>query len=137
MVEEIYKLKNAILQQAEKELEERGPERMDVDRLGEMVDMVKDLAEAEEKCWKAQYYRNAVTEAMENKYGYTGSPANGGTMNNVRQGYNVQSERMGYGSMGRMGHDELIDKIGEEYRNLQPDERVMMKSKLLTKLGSM
>lgn len=135
MVEEIYKLKNAILQQAEKELEERGPDRMDVDRLGAMVDMVKDLAEAEEKCWKAQYYRNAVTEAMESKYGYTGSPANGGTMTNMRQGYATQSERMGYGG-GRMGHDDLIDKIGEEYRNLQPDERVMMKSKLLTKLGS-
>lgn len=62
-------MKNEILAQTKKELEERGPDRMDVNRMGEMVDMVKDLAEAEMYCWKAQYYRNAVTEAMEERYG--------------------------------------------------------------------
>lgn len=31
---------------------------------GEVVDMIKDLAEAEEKCWKACYYKSIV-EAME------------------------------------------------------------------------
>lgn len=128
MVEQIYNMKNAILKQAEKELEERGPDRMDVDRLGEMIDMVKDLAEAEKSCWEAQYYRSAVTESMEKKYGYSGMP-----------GANAQSGRMGYGNMGygTMGYGSLIDKIGEEYRNLPPEERVTMKSQILTKLGSM
>lgn len=122
MVEEIYKLKNEILQQAKKELDERGPERMDVDRLGAMVDMVKDLAEAEEKCWKAQYYRNAVTEAMESKYGYgsTGSPANGGNMS-----------RMGYGDTK---HDSLVDELGKEYQRMSPDEKMMMRTKILEKM---
>ena len=125
MVEEIYKMKNEILQQAKKELEERGPERIDVNRMGAMVDMVKDLAEAEEKCWKAQYYRNAVTEAMESKYGYgsTGSPANGGNMS--RMGYSDQK------------HDDIVEKLGEEYKHMSPEERMMMRSKVLTKLGSM
>lgn len=138
MVEEIYKMKNEILQQAKKELEERGPERMDVDRLGEMVDMVKDLAEAEKSCWEAQYYRNAVSEAMQEKYGYTqvstGSPANGGG-NVGRSGYGMPqaSERQGYG-MGRMGHDDIIEKLGEEFRMLSPNEQMMMKTKVLEKM---
>lgn len=122
MVEKIYKMKNEILQQAEKELEERGPERIDVNRMGAMVDMVKDLAEAEEKCWKAQYYRNAVTEAMESKYGYgsTGSPANGGNM-----------ARMGYGDTK---HDSLVDELGKEYQRMSPDEKMMMRTKILEKM---
>ena len=134
MVEEIYKMKNEILQQAKKELEERGPDRMDVDRLGEMIDMVKDLAEAEKSCWEAQYYRNAVGEAMKEKYGYsTGSPANGGNMG--RQGYDmIQSERQGYGSMGRMGHDDIVEELGEKFRYLSPEEKMMMKSKVLEKM---
>lgn len=131
MVEEIYKMKNEILAQAKKELEERGPERMDVDRLGEMVDMVKDLAEAEMSCWKAQYYRNAVTETMENKYGYsTGSPANGG---NMRQGYGMQTARQGY-PMGSMGHSDIIKKLGEEYNRLSPEEKMMMKTEVLSEM---
>lgn len=32
----------------------------DVAKFGEVVDMVKDLAEAEEKCWKACYYKEIV-----------------------------------------------------------------------------
>ncbi len=125
MVEEIWKMKNEILAQAKKELEERGPERMDVDRLGAMVDMVKDLAEAEMACWKAQYYRNAVTEAMENKYGYGGSPANGGTMTR-------QSERQGYTSS--MGRDDLIGQLEREYKNMMPEERMKLKTTIMSTL---
>ena len=130
MVEEIYKMKNQILQQAEKELAERGPERIDVNRMGEMIDMVKDLAEAEKSCWEAAYYRK-VTEEME-KSGYTqmtnSNPASGGG-NMARQGYGM---RQGYGSMG---HGDLIEKLSEEYRNLGPDERMMMKNRIFTELG--
>ena len=121
-------MKNEILQQAKKELEERGPDRIDVNRMGEMIDMVKDLAEAEKSCWEAQYYRNAVGEAMKEKYGYssTGSPANGGSI--------VQSERQGYGYMGRMGHDDIIEELGNEYQRMSPDEKMMMKTKILEKM---
>lgn len=144
MVEKIYKLKNEILQQAEKELDERGPERMDVTRMGEMADIIKDLAEAEKSCWEAQYYRDVVTSSMEKKYGYnSGSQMSGGQSAGAqggsgRSGYDMpmQSERSGYG-MGSMGHDDIIEKLSEEYRQLSPNERMNMKSKILTKLGSM
>lgn len=36
----------------------------DVKTMGEVIDMIKDIAEAEEKCWKACYYKSIV-EAME------------------------------------------------------------------------
>lgn len=35
----------------------------DVKTMGEVIDMIKDIAEAEEKCWKACYYKSIV-EAM-------------------------------------------------------------------------
>lgn len=156
MVEDIYAMKNEILKQAKKELEERGPERMDVDRLGEMVDMVKDLAEAEKSCWEASYYRK-INAAMEGSSGYgsTGSPANGGTMGyggqgggqggGGSQGGGGGGGRSGYGSMARqgyngggsMGHSELIEKLGEEFRNMPPEEKMMMKSKVLSIMGGM
>lgn len=134
MVEEIYKMKNELLQQAKKELAERGPERIDVNRMGEIIDMVKDLAEAEKSCWEASYYRK-VTEAMEGSSGYTqmtnSNPASGGG-NMARQGYDSQSMRQGYSSMG---HGDLIEKLSEEYRNLGPEERMMMKNRIFTELG--
>ena len=135
MVEEIYTLKNEILQQAKKELKERGPERIDVARMGELVDMVKDLAEAEEKCWKAQYYRNAVTEAMENKYGYPqGTTQMGGSQGvTARQGYGMQSARPGY-SMMPMGHEDVIGELEDKYQKLPQEEKMMFKNQVLSRL---
>ena len=136
MVEEIYKMKNELLKQAKKELEERGPERIDVNRMGEMIDMVKDLAEAEKSCWEADYYRK-VSKSMEGSSGYstTGNPASGG--GNIRSGY----DSMGYGSMGSMrqgyGSGDMVEEFAEKYAQLRPDERMAMKNQLLTKLGSM
>ena len=128
MVEDIYALKNEILQQANKELKERGPERIDVARMGEMVDMVKDLAEAEKDCWKAQYYRNAVTEAMENKYGYT-TQMGGPQGVTARQGYGMQTARPGY-SMMPMGHEDVIGEIENKYQNLPQEEKMRVLSRL-------
>ena len=132
MVEDIYNMKNEILQQAKKELKERGPERIDVARMGEMVDMIKDLAEAEEKCWKAQYYRNAVTEAMENKYGY--STQMGGSQGvTARQGYGMQTARPGY-SMMPMGHEDVIGELEDKYQKLPHEEKAMFRNQVLSRL---
>lgn len=40
---------------------------LDTDELGKVVDMIKDLAEAEEKCWKACYYKKVI-EAMDESH---------------------------------------------------------------------
>lgn len=50
-------------------------EKIDTHELGEIIDMVKDLAEAKEKCYKACYYKD-IHEAMKEekeemkRYGY-------------------------------------------------------------------
>lgn len=131
MVENIYKLKNKILKHVEDETENMS--RIDVKEIGELVDMVKDLAEAEERCWEAAYYRS-VTEAMEKSSGYT--PIDYQGQGSARQGYGNQSMRQGYSS-GSMGHNDIIEKLGEEYRGLSREEKTMMKNKVLTMLGSM
>lgn len=42
----------------------KGVQNVNTHEMGEVIDMIKDLAEAEEKCWKAMYYKQIV-EAME------------------------------------------------------------------------
>lgn len=127
MVNNIYELKNKILRHVESETQNM--ERIDVKEIGELVDMIKDLAEAEKSCWEASYYKS-VTEAMDSRQdslGYNGRMSD-------RSGYARQGQ-MGYNTT--MGHDDIIGKLAEEYRNLSPEERMMMKSKVLTTLGSM
>lgn len=140
MVNKIYELKNKILMHVEKEMQDM--QRMNVKEVGELVDMVKDLAEAEKDCIKATYY-DEVTKAMkgESRSGY-GNAMGYGSSRQGAQGGNMGYGNMGYGNMGYsqnapMGHDDLIEKLGEEYRNLSPDERIRMKSSILAKLGSM
>lgn len=51
----------------------KGMDAVNVDEAGKVIDMIKDLAEAEAKCWEAEYYKTVV-EAMEEeeepRYGY-------------------------------------------------------------------
>ena len=100
MVEKIKEIKDTFLELMEKDVSQRGAEAVNIKFHGELADIIKDLAQAEESCWEAEYYRT-VTEAMEGssrssgytqpmgygqqgRRGYGGSPANGGTM----MGYN-------------------------------------------------
>lgn len=119
MVEKIYAIKNQLLEQLEKDVREKGADRADP----QMVDMVKDLAEAEEKCWKAEYYR-AVTEAMEGKQGYDGG----------HMGYQQRSERRGYGRMGEpmgaMGRTDMVESVRMAMMGMSPDERERMRAEL-------
>lgn len=131
MVETIYRLKNKILQHVEKET--ANMDRIDVKEVGELVDMVKDLADAEKLCWEADYFRK-VSEAMgQNTAGYRQPMRQDyGSTGYAPQSYGNTSS--GYGSMG---HGSLIDMLGEEYKKLSPDEQMMMRSQVLTKLGAL
>lgn len=41
---------------------EKGKEQVCTEEMGKVIDMIKDLAEAEEKCWKACYYKKLIEE---------------------------------------------------------------------------
>lgn len=121
MVENIWKLKNKILEYTEEKAKDL--DRADVKELGELVDMVKDLADAEKNCWEAAYYRN-VSEEMNRSSGYSGGMSTGG-----RQGY-MQSARPGYTTS--MGHDDLIHRITTEVNGMDRDEKKVMRDRILS-----
>jgi hypothetical protein len=142
MVEKIYKIKNQILEKIDSDIEKSGGiDRVNTAFLGQMVDMVKDLAEAEEKCWKAQYYRQ-VSEAMSSGgasgympegarsgYGGTGSSAGYAPM-----GYNgMASSRQGYGTAG-FGPDPL-SQLKAKMQQANPQEKEHMVQELRSMLG--
>lgn len=61
-VKELCDLKDQLMCSA-KEAICKGIQNVDTQEMGEVTDMIKDLCEAEEKCWKACYYHQIV-EAM-------------------------------------------------------------------------
>ena len=103
MVEKIKDIKDKILAQVEEDMHENGS----VDP--QDIDNIKDLAQAEESCWKAEYYRS-VSEAMEDdQMGYDGG------MGYARGG---QSGRGGYnqGGNGGYGYEQGGYEQGRGYR---------------------
>lgn len=98
MVERIKETKDQILERMEQTINERGIDRVDVNEMGKLADIVKDLAEAEKACWEAEYYMS-VTEAMD-EYGYE-----------EEMGYAQGGE--GGGSQGGSGYRRGYRKGGE------------------------
>lgn len=68
---EIVALKERVVSYLGKMVNERGMDRVDIARMGALADVIKDLAEAEEKCSKAEYYQ---TVTMQMGGGSTRSP---------------------------------------------------------------
>lgn len=66
---ELCELKDSLMQWAREH-----KDNSSIQQMGEVVDMIKDLAEAEEKCWKACYYKSIV-EAMDEEKRYGGDRA--------------------------------------------------------------
>lgn len=74
MVHKICRMKDKLCDYASQQME-RGLDNVDTREMGMVVDMIKDLAEAEKSCLEADYYESVV-EAMEeggDRYGYDGS----------------------------------------------------------------
>lgn len=57
--EALYELKEDLTRAAMDEMA-KGIQHVDTKEMGEVIDMIKDLSEAEEKCWKACYYKSIV-----------------------------------------------------------------------------
>lgn len=61
-LEKVTEIKDKLICSVELEMA-KGLDNVCTEELGEVIDMIKDLSEAEEKCWKACYYKEIV-EAM-------------------------------------------------------------------------
>jgi hypothetical protein len=136
MVGKIYEIKNRIIEQIEEDMREKGgANRIDP----QMVDMVKDLAEAEKSCMEAEYY-SAVTEAMERE-GYDGGmdymdygQGNRGRAGYSRMGYNPNRDSMGRYAR-RRGYHEDMEALRQSMGAASPEEREKMKRELREMLG--
>lgn len=95
MIDKICKMKDKLCEYAHQQMQQ-GLDRVDTREMGAVIDMIKDLAEAERSCMEADYYESVV-EAMdggEGRYGYDGGSRG-------RSGYRVESPD---GEGGRMGY---------------------------------
>lgn len=106
MIDKICKMKDKLCEYAHQQMQ-HGLDRVDTREMGAVIDMIKDLAEAEKSCMEADYYESVV-EAMEDggdRYGYDGggSPSGSGSRGGSggRSGYHMGSSD---GEGGRMGY---------------------------------
>lgn len=146
MVELIKETKDTVLERLDKSINEKGPERMNVQEVGMLADVVKDLAEAEKSCWEAEYYRS-VTEAMEDgSMGYEdgmGYARSGGSSQGGR-GSQGRGYRMGYRGQprdsqgrytGRGYHGDVMAEVREMMETADPTERERLRKQLREMMG--
>lgn len=78
-----------------------------IEQMGQIIDMIKDLSEAEKSCLEAEYY-DTVIDAMDgesDRYGYPGqSGSGGGGRSGGRSGYRDSYMMDEDGEGGRMGY---------------------------------
>lgn len=142
----ICDMKDKLVSWSKSELE-KGKDCVDTKEMGEVIDMIKDLAEAEEKMYKAAYYCS-VTEAMEeygdenermgyDNYRYSSgrfAPKGRGSYRpgeSGRRGYPMPAEgdwRPEYGPWGdgQDGHMRDVPRMGytdPDYAKIMHDER--------------
>lgn len=142
-LKDLNEMKHTLIEAAKAQLA-KGVENIDTEEMGEVVDMIKDLADAEKSCMEASYYEN-VTEAMDEysdgRMGYDRWRYSSGRFapkgRGTRSGYTPdmgQAWRMpmndGYNRMGntpyhnndpygRMGyHDSKIDEVMESVQSM-------------------
>lgn len=137
----IRRMKDKLIEEAQSRLQ-----IMDggsVEQMGQLIDMIKDLSEAEKSCLEAEYY-DSVIDAMENgrRYGYDGR--------GYRESYIMDDDGDGEGRMGyrnrygnfpanpknrrrmrRSGHSgESIDNIRQMMEDADPERKRQLKRDL-------
>lgn len=155
MTHKIFEIKKKLIDEVESEINRMGSvKNMDTRELGMVVDMIKDLAEAEEKCWKACYYKSVV-ESMEmsaggniermgympeesgmvrsnTNMGYQGSMGYHGQGDGQQGGGSTSySNRMG-SMTGRSGYsDRSIQNIKQMMETADPQRKEQLKQDLM------
>lgn len=100
----IKKMKEKLIEEAQSRMQ-----NMDggsIEQMGQIVDMIKDLSEAEKACLEAEYY-DTVIDAMDSgsdRYGYTGQGGSGDDRSGNRSGYRDPYMMEEDGEGGRMGY---------------------------------
>lgn len=114
MNEDIKAIKGKVLQFMEQEVGKYGNGRMDTKQVGELADVVKDLAEAE-------YYCTVAQSMTKDSYGYT-QPMD-------RMGYQGGMDRSGYS--GSMGHTDPMQIVRDVLANANPEMRAKIRTEIM------
>ena len=107
-----------------------GLETVDTEELGEVIDMIKDICEAEKDCAKACYY-HSVTDAM----------ADGEQARSHRMGY-ISDTEIDWSKWEEKTHkkptlDDTIDSIKEMWDDADPDLKRQIKNQLTALITEM
>lgn len=122
-MDKIMMIKDKVLDFMEQEVGKYGNARMDVKEIGELADVVKDLAEAEYYC--------SISKSMnegQDTYGYTQPTGN-------RMGYGqgssggMNGDRAGY-SGGMMGHSDPASAIRDILMTADPETKAMLRGEI-------
>lgn len=140
----IQEMKDKLIREAQSRMEQM--DGGSIEQMGQIIDMIKDLSEAEKSCLEAEYYE-AVVDAMdgEGRYGYDGQKQGG-----YRDGY-YPDERMGYRNsqgqyakrpsrrrMRRSGYtDESVENIREIMEGADPERKKQLKRDIQDMLQDM
>ena len=145
----IKRMKEKLIEEAQSRMQ-----NMDggsIEQMGQIVDMIKDLSEAEKACLEAEYY-DGVIDAMEEggRYGYDSQSGNAGGRQGYREPYMMDDGdgegRMGYRNqygnfpanpknrrrrMRRSGYsEESIDNIRQMMEDADPERKRQLKQDL-------
>lgn len=147
MTHKIFEIKKKLIDEVESEIERMGSvKNMDTRELGMVIDMIKDLSEAEEKCWKACYYKSVV-EAMDAENEENAEHARympeeyGMYHSNTKMGYQPVNRQNGssidyssrMGSIGGRGgySDQSIQNIKQMMETADPQRKEQLKQDLM------
>ena len=139
--DEMCEMKETLIKWAKSEIE-RGPENVDAGEMGQVIDMIKDLAVAEEKCIKACYYEAILKEmgheekgdrAYMDRMGYDGKkkfmPPKYREDEPMADMYWLDNMRMGYPKRNAMGRfksgcdGDMDDRYGRPYNEYKEAKR--------------
>ena len=143
----ISKMKDRLIEEAQSRMENL--DGGSIEQMGQIIDMIKDLAETEKACMEADYY-DSVVEAMDgdDRYGY--DPQDGrsgvGRSGGGRRYEAVDDDRMGYKNqygnwpanpanrrrrMRRRGYsEESVENLRQMMEEADPERKRQLKQDL-------
>lgn len=135
-MQRIKRMKDKLIEEAQSRLQ-----NMDggsIEQMGQIIDMIKDLSEAEKSCLEAEYY-DSVIDTMENgqRYGYRepymmdNNGDSEGRMGYRNQYGNFPANPKNRRRMRRSGYsEESIDNIRQMMEDADPERKRQLKRDL-------
>ena len=143
----IAHIKEKLIQEAQNRMENL--DGGSIEQMGQIIDMIKDLAETEKACMEADYY-DSVVEAMDgdDRYGYDpqGGRSEVGRPSGGRRYESMDDDRMGYKNqygnwpanpanrrrrMRRRGYsEESVENLRQMMEEADPERKRQLKQDL-------